>query len=323
MSYDKEVRATVALLGGSMATMGAGPLGLSMGATSGQEQVKRRVSSRSKTFAKKDDKRNSALGFFSLFGRKTSEKTRSAVFHSDDALDGDRRSITSSNPSLTSIAAPLPYPVHPVVSKSYSSSGLLLLATPVNSVHIVYATELSWAEEVHVTAEREDEQAPPYYDDNDVVDHGIGDSDSSLCVPEFSPRQYSLIRRQCIRRKETGSRRARGKHRRFTHCGLPADQPELALSNSGLLQMTSGSAFKFFRGISAPITSSGAETSSDSDDDSSTIVSNDSRRDVVDREQLPTLIIEIKAISAPCPIHRNMSQYSLNITCLFLCQVFE
>lgn len=312
MSYDKEVRATVTLLGGGMATMAGGPLGPPIGipsSTIGQEQVKRRVSNRSKTFAKKDEKRNSALGFFSLFNRKTSDKTRSAIFHSDDSLDGDRQSITSSNPSLASPTVPLPYPLHPLGCKSVSSSALLLPHSPVASADVVYATELSLAEEVHGTAGMEDEQAPPYYDDNDVNDsNDVATDDSHSSSPEFSPRQYSLIRRQCIRRKETGSGRSQGKQRRFTHSGITSNQPG-QVPSSDCTSFPMAVPNKFARGLSTPVTSSGAETSSDCDDDSSTIVSNGSMTDVVDQDQLPTLIVEIKAISAPCPIHRNMSQY--------------
>ncbi|XP_032786784.2 uncharacterized protein LOC116924354 [Daphnia magna] len=308
MSYDKEVRATVTLLGGGMATMAGGPLGPPIGIPSGQEQVKRRVSNRSKTFAKKDEKRNSALGFFSLFNRKTSDKTRSAIFHSDDSLDGDRQSITSSNPSLASPTVPLPYPLHPLGCKSVSSSALLLPHSPVASADVVYATELSLAEEVHGTAGMEDEQAPPYYDDNDVNDsNDVATDDSHSSSPEFSPRQYSLIRRQCIRRKETGSGRSQGKQRRFTHSGITSNQPG-QVPSSDCTSFPMAVPNKFARGLSTPVTSSGAETSSDCDDDSSTIVSNGSMTDVVDQDQLPTLIVEIKAISAPCPIHRNMSQ---------------
>uniref|UniRef100_A0A0P6CY81 Four and a half LIM domains protein n=1 Tax=Daphnia magna TaxID=35525 RepID=A0A0P6CY81_9CRUS len=291
-----------------MATMAGGPLGPPIGIPSGQEQVKRRVSNRSKTFAKKDEKRNSALGFFSLFNRKTSDKTRSAIFHSDDSLDGDRQSITSSNPSLASPTVPLPYPLHPLGCKSVSSSALLLPHSPVASVDVVYATELSLAEEVHGTAGMEDEQAPPYYDDNDVNDsNDVATDDSHSSSPEFSPRQYSLIRRQCIRRKETGSGRSQGKQRRFTHSGITSNQPG-QVPSSDCTSFPMAVPNKFARGLSTPVTSSGAETSSDCDDDSSTIVSNGSMTDVVDQDQLPTLIVEIKAISAPCPIHRNMSQ---------------
>ncbi|KAI9557623.1 hypothetical protein GHT06_017451 [Daphnia sinensis] len=320
MSYDKEVRATVALLGGSMATMAAGPLGPSVGCSTTvvQEQVKRRISNRSKTFAKKDEKRHSALGFFGLFNRKSSDKTRSAVFHSDDSLDGDRQSITSSNPSLASPISPLPYPLHPLGSKSVSSSALLVPHSPVEPANLASAIEFSLADEVHGTADMEDEQAPPYYDDNDVNDaDDVATDYSPSSSPEFSPRQYSLIRRQCIRRKDTGSgRSSQGKQRRFTHSGIAsnqAGQPIGPSSDCGSFAMAAApvpTTNKFFRGVSAPVTSSGAETSSSSDDDdSSTIVSNDSRRDVANHDQLPTLIVEIKAISAPCPIHRNMSQY--------------
>ena len=326
MSYDKEVRATVALLGGSMATVVAGPLTTVAplkvpGQT--EDQVKMRKASRSKTFARKDEKRNSALGFLSLFGRKNSEKTRSAIFQlPDDSLDEEnRKSITASNPYLASIG--LPYPLRPQVSKSSSSSSLL--SSPSTPYVIFYALGLSWAEEVHETTEMSDQIAPNHYDDDDVDYDNCFDITTDYSMPsspDLSSRKYSLLfRRQGIRRKDTGSGKSMGKNgRRFTHAGVTSgnsspDPNVLAVSYHPL-----GAVNKVLRGISAPVTSSGAETSSDSDDDdnNSAIVFNDlnAKKDVVDQHQ-PGLENSITIPASPCLIHHNMSQYINNITFFF------
>lgn len=325
---EKDVRATMALLGGSMAsTAVAGPLTtVAPLRPIDPEQVKMRKASRSKTFARKDEKRNSALGFLSLFGRKTSEKTRSAVFHlSDDSLDDDTKSITASNPYLASIG--LPYPMRPPVSKSSSSSSLLLTPTTPMSPFVpfvfFYALELSWADEVHEAAEMDDQVAPARYDDDDVDYNDqlgcaeTGYSTTTPSSPEISPRKPSLFRRQGIRRKDTGSGKSIGKNRRFTHAGVvsTASQsggsppPDPAIGSVG--QPLEAFNKKVLRGISAPVTSSAAETSSDSDGDDNPAAIASNAEDVVDHHRGENAINKTIPV-APCLIHRHMSQYIYN-----------
>ncbi|XP_046438332.1 uncharacterized protein LOC124189880 isoform X1 [Daphnia pulex] len=322
---EKDVRATVALLGGSMATTAvAGPLTTVAPLRAiDPEQVKMRKASRSKTFSRKDEKRNSALGFLSLFGRKTSEKTRSAVFHlSDDSLDDDTKSITASNPYLASIG--LPYTMRPPVSKSSSSSSLLLTPTtpmsPLVPLVFFYALELSWADEVHETAELDDQVAPARYDDDDVDYNNdelgcaeTGYSTTTPSSPEISPRKPSLFRRQGIRRKDTGSGKSIGKNRRFTHAGVvstansqsgSSPPPDPAIGSVGGLGALNK---KVLRGISAPVTSSAAETSSDSDGDDNSAAIASNAKDVVDHHRGENAINKTIP-AAPCLIHRHMSQ---------------
>jgi len=313
---DKDIRATVALLGGSLATGLAGPLAAAAPSKAvDQDQVKMRKASRSKTFARKDEKRNSTLGFFSLFGRKTMEKTRSAVFHlSDDSLDDDAKSVTASNPYLASIG--LSYPMRPPVSKSASSSSLLSPVTPTTPFVIFYAAGLSWADEVHEAAEMDDQVAPARYDDQDVdYDNCFETGYSAPSSPDLSLRKPSLFRRQGIRRKDTGSGKLVGKNRRFTHAGVStSSQSGCSPPDPVILVAHPLRASKtVLRGISAPVASSGAETSSDSDgDDNSAIVFNDGHaEDVVDHRQGENEIIETIP-AAPCLIHQNMSQYINN-----------
>lgn len=262
MSYEKDVRATVALLGGSMSTL-VGPAALPA-----SQSVRKRTVTRTKTSESNGRKhRNSTLGILgNLFGRK--EKTQSAIFHldgsSEDVQDSPE-SIYSSTPSLNTCLS-LPYPLHPLPPEE-----------PLGTfqVAIVFAVRLSWAEEVQYAVE----MASPFYDD-------IDSSEEFPPSPEFTSRQYSLMRRHGIRRKtaKTG-----GKRRRFTH----------SCYGSGLLYPDL--ADKLFRGLSAPATS-GTETNSDSDNPVNV------EEDVVD----VALPVVPRIIPSPaCLIHHNMSQYAL------------
>ncbi len=221
MSYEKDVRATVALLGGSMSTL-VGPAALPA-----SQSVRKRTVTRAKTSESNGRKhRNSTLGILgNLFGRK--EKTQSAIFHLDGSEDcqDSPGSIYSSTPSLNTCLS-LPYPLHPLPLEGPSST----FQEP-----FVFAVELSWAEEVQYAVE----MASPFYDDTDSFEEFPPS-------PEFASRQYSLMRRHGIRRKtaKTG-----GKRRRFTHScyGSGLLYPELA--------------DKLFRGLSAPATSGTETTS--------------------------------------------------------------
>ena len=183
MSYEKDVRATVALLGGSMSTL-VGPA-----AFPASHIVRKRTMSRRKPSSESPSRkqRNSTLGILgNLFSRK--DKTQSAIFHLDeDYPDGQQGSM----PLTTSLS--LPYPLHPLpLEASFSSF----------SRPVVFAVRLSWAEEVQYA----DEMVSSYYDDL------YSSSDEEPSSPEFANRQYSLMRRLGIRRKTAGKQR-----RRFTH----------------------------------------------------------------------------------------------------------
>ena len=183
MSYEKDVRATVALLGGSMSTL-VGPA-----AFPASHIVRKRTMSRRKPSSESPSRkqRNSTLGILgNLFSRK--DKTQSAIFHLDeDYPDGQQGPM----PLTTSLS--LPYPLHPLpLEASFSSF----------SRPVVFAVRLSWAEEVQYA----DEMVSSYYDDL------YSSSDEEPSSPEFANRQYSLMRRLGIRRKTAGKQR-----RRFTH----------------------------------------------------------------------------------------------------------
>ena len=180
MSYDKEFRATVALLGGSMTTLSV-PIVHT-------HEVEKRSSNRTKSSDSSGrSKRNSALGFFNIFNRK--EKGQSAVYHSENA-EWPQSSYSQSTPSLSShFSSPLPYPVQP--------------PPPIQPAELVlaFAIELSWADDVHRAFDMADQQTLPFYDDCKPPS-GMGDESDSSSSPEFTYRQSSLIRRQVIRRNK-------------------------------------------------------------------------------------------------------------------------
>lgn len=204
MSFSKDGRATVALLGGSMSTL-AGPNPLV------SQEVKRRPSSNSSGRRH----RNSTLGIFQgFFGRK--EKTQSAVFHQRELDWKESDSLETS--SLSTSMLNLPYPVQPPPPPPPYRAPMF----------VTYAISLSFATEVHWAAEMDDEVALPYYDDCDYRDESLTSS------PDFTDRQSSLIRRQGIRRKEP-KQRTRSLAR--SSYGLDQLSPELTdISETKLLR---------------------------------------------------------------------------------------
>lgn len=212
MSFNKDGRATVALLGGSMSTL-AGPNPLV------SQPVTRRAVSKSSSNRSKH--RNSTLGIIQgLFGRR--EKTQSAIFHQTETEWKDSETMESS--SLSSSMLNLPYPIQPPPPPYQQRAPMF----------VTYAVSLSLADQVDCAAEMDDQVALPYYDDCDYRDESLASS------PDFTDRQSSLIRRQGIRRKEPSKHRTKS----FVRSSFGLDQlfPDL----------TTNSETKLVRGFSTP-----------------------------------------------------------------------
>lgn len=199
MHYSNEVRATVALVTGSMTTLDVADV---------HPPVKKRLaSSRSNKHGdgaqhQKHTRSNSYLGLFNLFGRE--KKTPSAVFHTDE--EDDLAGYTSAPGS----SSHLPYPLSPANQQEQSPPAEVTLPVQPPTKWAVYKC---LAVELHTAAELDDELAVPYYDDLTQP----SDLDQSL---DALASHSLLIRQVGIRRKERTPRNSSNQLSRSCNIGL-------------------------------------------------------------------------------------------------------